>query len=147
MSGSLTHSPADVVRRLMIAEGLGTDPSDSSSWPIYAHREPNSPDSCITVYDTQGRQDALHQVGVVTEHHGLNIRVRAAKGETGYTKARAIAIAFDTGIYLDAVTIGSSVYLIHAITRTGDVLPIGRESTSDRSIHTINAVVALRQTT
>ena len=147
MSGQLAHSPADVVRRALIAEGLGTDPSAAGSWPIHADREPNSPDSCITVYNTQGKIDAQELVGGMTlEHHGIQIRVRAARGETGYTKARAIAVSIDTNVSNASVTISNSTYLVTVITRTGDVLPIGREPTSDRSLFTINAVVDLRQT-
>lgn len=148
MSGSLTHSPADVVRYLLIAQGLGTLPSAGAGWPVFASAEPDSPDSVITVYDTEGRLDAHEMVGGVgCEHHGVNIRVRDARQETAFAKARTIAVALDEDVYDGSVTISTSVYLVHAVTRTGGVLPVGREPETDRSVFTLNAVADLRQTT
>ena len=147
MSGSLTHSPADIVRYALIDASLGTLPSDSGSWPVYVNREPDSPDSCITVYDTTGVIAAMGMDGTAHEHHGVQIRIRAARFETGFTKARALAIGLDSTIKLASITISSSVYLVWAITRVGDVLPIGREGSSDRELFTINATATLRQTT
>lgn len=148
MSGSLTHSPADIIRNLLVNLGLGTTPSAAGSWPVYAEREPDAPDSVITVYNTAGRKDGRVQVGgEVQEHHGFQVRIRAANPVTGYTKAQAIAIALDETVYQDTVTISAATYLVHAVSRVGSVLALGKETpTSKRNLFTINAVAALRQT-
>lgn len=163
MAGLLQHSPADVVRRMLIDLSLGTDPDARpvGAWPVYASGEPGAgkpvgtastaktgvPDSIITVYDTLGRQNGRIQFsGEIQEHHGFQVRVRAAGHSAGYAKARAIADGLDKSVYLRTVAIGASRYLVYAVTRTGDVLALGKEPTSGRRIFTINALVTVRQT-
>ena len=152
MPGTLTHSPGDVVRWLMVSLGLGADPTVTpyGSWPVFQAVEPsglNVPDNCLTVYDTAGRDGGREQVqGERSEHHGIQVRVRSATHNVGYTKARALAVAFDQTVYQNNVTISSQRYLVHCLTRTSDVLYIGFEApTSKRTIFTINAVAALWQ--
>ncbi len=149
MSGSLTHSPAQIISQLLIDLTLGTAPVDSGSWPVFYAGEPDSPDSVITVYDSVGRQDGRIQVdGEQQEHHGFQVRVKATKHTVGYTKARAIAISLDEDVQLNSVTISGSVYVVYAISRTGDVLSLGKNHpTGNFNLFTINAVVALRQLT
>lgn len=146
MPGSLTHSPADIVRRLLIALGVGVDPP-SSPWPIYASGEPSLPDNVITVFGTTGRQHGRTATdGEMQEHHGIQVRIRAATYPVGYTKARTIATALDT-MYQDVITVPSTTnsYLIHAILRTSDVIELGKETpSSKREIFTVNALVSVR---
>lgn len=147
----LDHSPADVIRYLLIAMGAGIHPDDlvvnsGTQWPIYAGGEPNVPDETITVYDTAGRDDGRMQYdGERTEHPGIQIRIRARDHQTGYVKARQLAVSLDKEIYQNTVSIGNSQYFIHAVSRSGNVIPLGKESpTSKRSLFTINATVTIR---
>jgi hypothetical protein len=145
VSAALAHSPADIVRRLLIRLGVGTDPDDAQPWPVYASGEPSSPDSAITVYDTIGRQNGRIQTsGMQHEYHGVQVRVRAAAHTAGFAKARSIAVALDEDVYLTNVYIGAASYLVHSMMRTGDVIALGK-SDSKRSIFTINALASLRQ--
>jgi hypothetical protein len=148
MSGALDHSPADVVRRLLIDMSLGTLPSSSGSWPVFATMEPTTPDNAITVYDTTSTKDGRLQVsGQMQEHYGIQIRIRSANPVDGYVKASAIAVAVDETAYQNSVSISSSVYLVHALSRTGGVLALGKEvPDSKRNIFTINVLVDLRKT-
>ena len=146
MAGTLTHSPADVLRRVLIALAQGTDPSDNGAWPIYASREPNLPDNAITVYDTQGRDDGRRQTdGERMEHFGFQVRTRAIDFPTGYTKARAVAVVMDKNIYDEAVTLDSTNYLLHSVSRTTDVLYIGDDPASRRALFTVNGVLTVKQ--
>jgi len=149
MSGSLTHSPADIVRHLLVDQSLGTLPSASGSWPIAAFEELSTPDDTITLYDTDPRMlGRVQPTGRQIEHHGFQVRIRSTSKPSGFTKARAIAIAMDEDISLDEVTISGSVYLVHSIGRVSGVLYLGKEKpNSHRSLFTINATVVLRQTT
>lgn len=149
MSGSLTHSPADIVRKLLIDLGLGTTPSAAGAWPVHTAHEPNEPDSAITVIGASPRDNGRVMIdGERQEKPGFQVRVRDANYSNGATKARAIAIALDESVNLTSVTIGSSVYLVQSISRTSGILPFGEEKPeSRRSIFTINAVASLRQTT
>ncbi len=147
MSGSLAHSPAQIVARLLIDLGLGTAPAASGSWPVYYSNEPSGPDNCVTVYDTVGRIEAMSQTdGEVQEYHGFQVRVRSATQALGYARARAIAVALDQGVDKKLVAISTSAYLVYSVIRTGDLSGLGTESpTSQRRLFTINAVAALRQ--
>lgn len=147
MPGALTHSPADVLRWLLIDLGQGSDPADGAAWPVFASAEPDSPDSCLTVYDTAGRDSGRsHPDGERAEHHGVQVRVRATSHREGYQKARAIALALDQDVYRDTVVIGDDAYRVWSVSRTGDVLVLGTNIPgSKRHLFTVNAVVSLRQ--
>jgi len=147
MSGSLTHSPSAILRQLLVDLSLGTDPADEGIWPVYQGREPDTPDKTITTYDTEGVQDGRTMVGGrVYEHHGSQIRVRAANEPTAFEKAREIAVDLDEGEYYVAVTISTSTYLVQSISRVSGPLSIGKEPNSQRNLITINVKMAIRQT-
>ncbi len=154
MSGSLNHSPAEIIRDLLVTLGLGTDPADSGTWPVFVSREPNAPDSVITIYDTTPRLQGRSSPGGITqEHYGIQVRVRDASPTGGWVKANSLAVALDQTIALDDVTIedtdgtGSSTYKVYTVSRVGGILSLGKETpTSKRNLFTINAVAAIRQT-
>ena len=148
MPGTLTHSPADVLRDLLIGLAVGTAPSAAGNWPIFVAGEPDTPDNCITVYDTAGTLEGRSMIdGEKQEHHGIQIRVRANDYPTGYTKARTVATTLDTSVYQNSASIGASVYVVQSVSRTTDVIPLGKENPlSKRDLFTINALVSLTQT-
>lgn len=136
MPGALNHSPADVVQALLIALGLGTTPptppAAAGSWPVYVDGEPNSPDDVIVVTDTLGAQFGRQMHGTRDEHHGVQVLVRSTTHAVGYTKARAIAVALDTEARKESVTVGNSRYCVPEVTRTSDVLRLGKGPPTDR---------------
>lgn len=144
---ALTHSPADVVRWLLVALGLGTDPEGGDSWPVFAAGEPDSPDNCITVFDTVGTDDGRVMVtGEAVRHPGIQVRVRAKNHATGWAKADAIRTALAQSVYLEAVAVGGNHYLLHSASKIGNVLALGKESpVSKRSIFTLNCQVSVKQ--
>ena len=154
MSGALSHSAADVIRHLLIDLGLGTLPTDAGSWPIYATITPETPDSAITITDTESLYEGRdHTSGEVQEHHGIQIAVRDANHVDGYVKMDAIKIAIDQTVRNDSVPVpdasgtGSTTYVVHCISRKSGILVAGKGATgSKRHLFTINAVAALRQT-
>lgn len=146
---TLGHSPADILRRLLIALGYGADPP-STPWPIFAAGEPNAPDEVVTCYDTSDRGDGrIMNDGERGEHRGVQIRIRSSTHNSGYIKARAIAVAIDEEIYQNTVDMGGgSVYLVHCVNRSSDVIALGVESPdSKRKLFTINVLMSLRQLT
>lgn len=154
MSGNLTHSPAQIVRDLLVDLGLGTLPSASGSWPIYVSNIPDSPDSLITITDTVGISDGRTQFdGQAHEHPGIQVAVRDANHQDGWEKINALRVALSETIRNNAVSItdnvgtGTSVYTVYAITKVGGVIVLGKDTpTSKRNLFTLNATVALRQT-
>lgn len=145
MSGTLLHSPADIIRHLLKNNDHGTMPTENEEWPLNISMEPDKPDNCITLYDTQGRDfgftapDRERQV-----MEGIQIKVRAIDHPTGWVKAIALAIAIDQ-VSETVLTIDATQYIVHRIRRTSDVLVLGQEKpNSVRQLFTINAVVSLR---
>lgn len=154
MSGSLNHSPEHIIRDLLVTLGLGTDPDDDGSWPMFVSQEPNAPDSVITVTGTSSRlQGRFQKTGETQEHYGFQLQVRDANHKDGSKKANELVVALDESIKRNDVTIedvvgtGSSTYRVYAVTRTTGVLSLGKDvATSKRNLFTINAVVSLQQT-
>lgn len=172
MSGLLTHSPADVVRRLIIDLSLGTFPtSPLGAWPVYTDGTPELPDGLIVVYDTipkyQGRN---HHTGYVYEHHGISIKIRSGIEPEAAQKANQIAQALDTvkrqTVTVPALTISGfslpqTEYLVHSMNRayqlrgSASYLYLGKERTqtnvndivltSQRPLFGLNFSVSLTQ--
>jgi len=95
MAGTLAHSPAEIVRQLLVDLELGVNPP-SAGWQAYSTSEPTSPDNVITVYDTAGRSHGRDSViNDRQEHHGIQVRVRSATFRDGWLKSNIIAQALD----------------------------------------------------
>ena len=108
MPGTLTHSPADITRYLLVASGYGTLPSASGSWPIHVSQLPSTPDSVMLVKGTANvHQGRVHIDGEVQERHGIQILVRGIPYTAVHTKSNLVAIALDEDVYDTEVTIGS----------------------------------------
>lgn len=153
MPGSLSHSVANVVAQLLVDLDHCTAPASDGSWPVYATREPDRPDDCVTVYNTTGiiggRDTPTNERA---EYNGFQVRIRGNDHETAYAKALAIALAFDSSVSKKTVTVsdrtgtGTSQYTVWSIKRTSDVLSLGAETpTSRRSVFTLNATISLRE--
>ena len=148
MSGNLDHSPADIIRDLLIDLSLGTLPTNNTAWPVFRSNQPDSPDNSICVFDTENELQGRRQTdGVTIEFYGILIRVRGVDYSTGFNKAKDIAHQLDTEVLRDDVTIGSDTYRVQAVTRRGGVLSLGSElGVSRRRLFTINAVASIYQT-
>ena len=144
---NLTHDPADIIRYLLIDLSSATLPTANGTWPAYSANEPDTPDNCITVYNTTGNiQARLNQTGAQVEKFGVQIRVRGATHPIGFAKGKTIENKMDTEVYRDVVTIASSQYLVHAVSRSGTLIFAGKDaSSSKRFIFTLNILVDVRQ--
>lgn len=146
MSGILVHSPADVLRYLMVDLGLGAL-LNSGTWPISVDQLPDKPDSSIVVRDTVGRLGGKdNPTGQLQRHPGIQIIVRAAKFPTVWTKAEGILQSLTESVNAKQVSIDDSAYLVQSITITSGPIGLGKESPrSNRNLLSINAVISLRQ--
>ena len=143
----MTHSPADVLRKLLVSLGHGTMPSAAGSWPVSVAQEPDDPDDDMTLYDEIGRKDGRAMAsGEVYEHHGVQLQLRAAKFTDGYTKVSGVVGALDQDVEAAGVTIDTSTYVVYAVSRTGTINYLGHEPESRRHIWTVNLLVSIRQT-
>lgn len=144
---NLTHDAADIIRHLIVDLGSGTLPTDGGDWPVYTANEPDTPDNCITTYNTTGTlQGRINQTGSHVEKYGVQIRVRGVNHAVGFAKGATIENKMDTEVYRDVVTIASSQYLVHAVSKSGTLIFAGKDSSSSkRFIFTLNLLVDVRQ--
>lgn len=144
MPGLLLHSPADILRRVIIALGYGSDPDPTQtvSWPVYAHVEPDRPDSCITVYDVQGTdQGRTMPDGERSTMDGVQVRFRAPTFHEIYVKANALMIGLDQ-LFKREIALDGTTYLVWHFMRSSGPIPLGRDGTpSQRQIATLNGTM------
>lgn len=147
----MNHRPSDVVRKLLVDMGLGFNPaSPAVDWTTVAGNEPDAPDLCITVYDTQGRGQGRSMIdGEVLGHYGINFRIRSRTDREGWRKAHAISEAIAEDVYDETVSIveglATYAYSLHCFANIGDILPNGDEPGTKRRIHTLNCLVHIEQ--
>lgn len=146
MSGSLDHAQCEIIRKLLIDLGQAAN-SQTVDWSIFSYTEPNTPDNCITVYNTTGTtQGSFQTSGEVQEFHGIQIRLRGNNKKTAFAKANDIFVAL-SGVQMRTVTVESSAYTVASVRPTANVIDLGNETPdSKRRIFTINAITALHQT-
>ena len=146
MSGNLAHSPADILRHLLVNAGQGALRSVSQTWPIDCGNMPDKPDDSMCVYDTAPVQQGTDQTsGEQLENYGATVVVRHTTRSDGWTKAKTLDTYLQESVRNVGVTIGSSVYLVYAVTKTSGPIALREEGTK-RFLFNINAVVSLRQT-
>jgi len=108
---------------------------------------PDKPDNSICVYDTTSIQQGTDQTsGEQLEMYGVTIVVRHASRDGGWGKAKTLDTYLQESVKNTGVTIGSSEYVVNAVTKTSGPIALREEGTK-RFLFNINAVVSLRQTT
>lgn len=149
MPGTLNHSPARIIRDMIVDLGLGSEPSANTAWPVYADIEPDSPDPLIAVFDTAAVLQGRVQVsGQVQEFFGISILVRSANPSAGWTKANSVGIALDgLNAYQRSVSISANVYEVHSLNRRSGVISAGKGPNDKRNLYTLNYITSIRQTT
>lgn len=142
---TLAHSPEEIIRAALLKLGI-VNAEDSASWPAFVSMEPDAPDNTVTVYGTEGFDSGrTMNDGRRLVHYGVQVRVRSSTFQAGWTKTRAIRDGLDESIRNMEVKIGSAWYLIAAVSRTGEPIPLGFAPGSKRRLWTINAKAAIRR--
>jgi len=145
---TLVHTPAEIlVQYLVSAESMNL-PSDSSDWPIYTHRMPDSSDvanNTIAVFNTGGVLDGKDMSGAMDQHRGLQVRVRATSERLGYVQLQGM-VEFLIAIHFVLVTmaVDGEIYRINSISQTSDVVPIS-EDDKRRTHLTVNLLMSERR--
>lgn len=155
---TLSHSPADIVRWLLVDLGLGTDYRDRSTWPVYCAHESEKPDNVITVYDTAGTDDGSVMVGGELQgHYGFQVRVRATDHPTGWDKINTIRATLAEGVPAagqvgyevsidDPASIGTKRYIVQNIANISAVNDLGKNVANEKTdLFTVNGVVNVDQ--
>ncbi len=140
------HSPANVLRWLLVAFSVLTDPSSREDWPGYCSQEPDRPDNCVTTFDTLGTQQGRHQIdGSIAERFGVMIKLRAIHHNAGWPKMATIKETLDRSVLRETITIGDSEYCVQSV-RTGEIIDLGKEvGGSKRHLFTLNCTMLVRK--
>lgn len=143
-------SPATVLTRFIINSlGKMTTPTDGENWPLYSPHMPdgdNVETNCGAVHDTLGVKDSRSiSSGVVSEHPGVQIRIRTNDYDAGFAKIEDIALALDA-VANETIVIGSESYMIHNVSRTSPITCLGVEpGTKRRTFFTVNCLLTLKK--
>lgn len=147
----VTSSPSRVIQQLLIALNLASDPGPWSNppgnpWPVLDNGEPDYPDNCITVYDTDGISEGETMVDMaLQQHHGYQIRIRSVDKPTGRMKTDAIRTAL-AQVWNVTVTADAHEYLVFSCANISTIHRIGTDAPSTkRWLFTLNAVSAIDQ--
>lgn len=133
--------PASIVRQLLLDLSLG---SSAGAWPIYVSFLPDTPHNAACVYDTSARKDGrLMATGEVIEHPGIMIHVRGLVYPVVYSKADVLVKALDAVRKVSVVFSEEEVYVVHNISRSGGLLPLGVDTVGSSRRHTFSMNMTL----
>lgn len=150
VDAAIGRSPASIIANYVILELLSmTNPLSKDTWPLYISHMPDGKNievNCGAVYDTAGLIDGNKlPSGEVTQHPGIQLRIRSSSYETGFIKIEAVAASLDA-IYRDTVEIDSVTYQIQNLKKTTPVIPLGPErGTKRRFLFTVNYLLTLKK--
>jgi len=116
-------------------------------WGLFMGFLPDEPDTAVCVYDTAGMLDGrMMRTGEKIEHPGIQIRVRGPVYKDAWTKANLIALALDT-VQKNVVTTEEESYIVHNVSRTGAIIPVGVEDAGRVRRHhfTMNMILTLQR--
>ncbi len=144
----LTHSPAQIVAKLLVDLGVATGPGGTALWGAFTSTLPDRPDNVIAVKNTTGvdESDLLVTVGGTDQHYGVQIMVRAVDEPTCWLKADAVRQAL-RGVLQRGVSIDSSRYIVPAVASLSPPIGAGMDRpASNRVMYTLNPTLAITQT-
>lgn len=141
----LLHSPADILRQLLVNIGAGSLPTSEAAWPITTDQELPEPDDVITIYDTLGRIDGQSMPeGEIDEHYGIQIRLRSGLHTDGYRKLFAIRRYLSRSVTDVTVTLDGNSYRVWSIPNLGSINRLGKDApNSRRRLFTLNGTMVV----
>jgi hypothetical protein len=147
----MNHPPSQILEKflqnktLVVTASTGTN----ENWPCFIGVTPDRdgvPSNVVTIFDTEGDYDGRYtRTGVVVEHPGYQIVVRAADYVTGYQKIRTIRDKITQEATKAQITLDSSTYVIQAAF-AGTIIPMGTEkgNTKNRHLFSINGTISFK---
>lgn len=144
-------SPAEVIRALMIRDGLvmypiGRATRQNELPQCFVGMMPNEIDVAVLLADTTPRMFGRAMVGTTWKHYGikLNLRHLASNGQAGYDVIKSISDWID---YLEVPTqVNSRGKTCHvcSLYKDADVKDIGEERGTNRRLWSMDLLLAMR---
>lgn len=148
MSMQLTKaSQARIIQYLLVQGGVGVAFDATGDWRVFSHLIDPEPDQGIWVFSTQGIINGRSQrTGEYSEHYGIQVRTRGKNPEEAHLKAQEIEDYFSRTVKRTTVVIPTTgSFLIHAITKTSPLIPLGREEKNRRSEYSSNFTATIEE--
>lgn len=155
IGNTLAHSPAEVLRQLIIDLNQGSWPNLDSDWPVYTRQKPNEPDNLIL---TTTLGSVPHGRNFVTGesrlHFGAEVLVRSIRTNStgtggytsGYEKIGLVCLALNTQVFNRIVYVSSYTYTVHAMVQTGDISDQGADNAdNERYLFSVSYTMAITQ--
>jgi len=145
VSDTLLHNPSRMLVQLLLDAALVAAFDATSGWPAFWEGMADSPDDAISITDTLGIAEGVTMPdGAIQEHQGFQLRVRSSRPHDGYTKIAQLRQYLSESVANQLVNVDGTQYTVHAVTKLGPILPLGREVPgSRRSAHTVNGLVSV----
>jgi len=106
------RSPATDLVSSLVTGSIGTFAAETG-WAIYVNREPENPDTTVTLYDTVGSPFDGLCVATRNESFRIQVRIRANTYLTAYSKAVEVQSVLD---YIANETIDTAYYnVVHRL--------------------------------
>jgi len=156
MSVITDYSPADVLGQMLINAAQVSDYDSNGQpvgdWPVAINEEKDSPDNVVTLYDIAGGENYRNNIdNRVFGPAGFQVRVRASTQREAWSKASSLYAYLSEGsgggLYMVGVSIGSSYYLVHAVSHMENLITLQREPGSSRRIVVFSAQVTVQDQT
>lgn len=112
-------APAREIAAILAGAGLGVLGA-ASGWGVYAFREPDEPETVVTVYDTGGT-DSVNEPDTGVIQPTIQIRTRALLYDSAYAKQLSARDA----LMLSPVSVAITDGFIVGVWPTSGILPLG----------------------
>lgn len=125
----MTHSPAEIIRQLLLELGYVTLPESSEDWPCYVSSMPQGegvPNDVVCVTDTAGVQRTRTLNGRNHVAYGIQVRSRSLDYSSAYQRVSQIAEEFES-VHRKFIMVGDTVYWIDAIYQSGPAISMGQD--------------------
>lgn len=146
-------SPAECVRAIFLKEEVVVFPTDflqlqpdSLQVPCYVNQLPDTDGTIVALHDKQGSSFGRLMTGKYTSHPGVKLTVRSLNSTRAYDTIRCLATLLEQITGRRSVPIRGTENFIASIYQTGDLISLGEETGTRRSIWIMNLQVAMEDT-
>jgi len=135
----MANPPSEDIKDILVGAGIGTF-AGTSGWGIYISREPETPDTVVTIYDTGGDPPSPK---FLLDFPTVQVRIRGARQDykNAFVKAQSVK---DALLGVGQTTVNGTLYV--GITQIGDINFIAYDD-SERPIFTTNWQIIREPTT
>ncbi|MHA1344986.1 MAG: phage tail terminator protein [Candidatus Heimdallarchaeaceae archaeon] len=146
----MDHSPAYIIYKYLVAEGLVTVPTAGDDWPMFVGNLPDGNDvknNATACLDTTPVKDGRVMEGETIFHEGCEILLRSVDYNPGWAKMKALKDALDA-VNRNTITILTKTYRLDSITLATGITSLGQEENSPkrREMFSLNFLVTLKET-